>query len=315
MAAALPQPLPQPTSLELRPSIPEPDARGGRRRYLFRPLSIVGLLLTGGLVAIALLAEVLAPDSPWATVAAPFRPPSLIHPFGTDDLGRDLLGGVIHGTRTSLIVGLTVAGVSFAIGILLGALAGYFGGLWDDALMRLTEFVQVMPRFFLALVTVALFGPGLLTLTLVLSLTSWPMTARLLRAQVMSIRRRDYVIAAQALGADALFILWKHVLPNALGPVIVNTALMIGQVILTEASLAFLGLGDPNHISWGYMLNNAQPFLRQAWWMPLFPGLAIALAVLGFTLVGDSLNDHLSQQVNLRRSLTGESNSFIRIKE
>ncbi len=311
MTATLPRHLAQPTSLDLRPPGPGPSLGVAPGRYRFGPLSIIGLLLTGGVVAVALLADVLAPGSPWASVAAPFQPPSLIHPFGTDDLGRDLFAGVIHGTRTSLMVGLTVAGLSSAIGILLGALSGYWGGLWDDALMRFTEFFQVMPRFFLALVAVALFGPGLLTLTLILSLTSWPMTARLLRAQVMSIRQRDYITAAQALGADALFILWRHVLPNALGPVTVHTALMIGQVILTEASLAFIGLGDPNHISWGYMLNNAQPFLRQAWWMPLFPGLAIALAVLGFTLVGDSLNDCLYQQFTLRRSLPGERNPSI----
>lgn len=145
--------------------------------------------------------------------------------------------------------------------------------------------------FFLALVAVALFEPGLVTITLVLGLTSWPMTVRLLRAQVLSVRERDYVAASRALGMGHLSILWYHVLPNSLAPVVAHTSLMIGQAILTEASLAFLGLGDPNYISWGHLLGNAQLFLRLAWWLPLFPGLVIALTVLGFDLPGEGLND------------------------
>ncbi|MGQ0604526.1 MAG: ABC transporter permease [Anaerolineales bacterium] len=260
------------------------------------PTAILGLVLVLGVAVMALFADVLAPVSPWSSVAKPFQSPGPAHPLGTDDLGRDLLAGIIHGSRTSLIVGLTVAGLSAGIGIILGLSSGYFGGVFDDVLMRLTEFFQVIPRFFLALVAVALFEPGLVTVTLVLGLTSWPMTVRLLRAQVLSIREREYVIAARALGADHQSILWMHILPNTLTPVIVHTSLMIGQAMLTEASLAFLGLGDPNHISWGYLLNNAQPFLRTAWWMPLFPGLAIALAVLGFNLLSDGLNNSYWQR-------------------
>ncbi len=261
------------------------------RRRRLNPIALLGLLFVGSMGMVALFADVLAPVDPWSSVAKPFQPPSLAHPFGTDDLGRDVLAGVIHGSRTSLIVGLTVAGLSAGIGIALGLLAGYFGGGFDEALMRFTEFFQVIPRFFLALVAVALFEPSLLTITLVLGLTSWPMTTRLLRAQVLSVREREYVLAARALGAGHLALLWTHILPNTIAPAIVHASLMIGQAILTEASLAFLGLGDPNNISWGYLLNNAQPFLRLAWWLPLFPGLAIALAVLGFNLLGDGLND------------------------
>lgn len=262
-----------------------------KRRKPFSATAIVGWVMVLAVLAAAVFADVLAPVSPWTTVGTPFQPPSLVHPLGTDDLGRSLLSGIIHGARTSLIVSLTAASLSAAIGILLGALSGYFGGTLDDALMRLTEFFQVIPRFFLALVAVALFEPGLLTITLVLGLTSWPMTARLLHRQVLSAREREYVVAARAVGADRISILRRHILPNTLAPVIVHTTLMIGQVMLTEASLAFLGLGDPNHISWGYLLSNAQPFLRTAWWMAAFPGLALALAVVGLNLLGDDLTE------------------------
>lgn len=253
--------------------------------------SVLGIFLVSGIALVALLADVIAPVSPWTSVARPFQPPNWVYPFGTDDLGRDLLSGVVHGTRTSLIVGLTVASFSTLIGILIGAFSGYLGGILDDVLMRFTEFFQTIPRFFLALVAIALFKPGLVTITLILALTSWPMTARLLRAQVLSARQLDYVVASKALGASGLYVLWAHILPNTLAPVVVNSALMIGQVMLIEASLAFLGLGDPNNISWGYLLNNAQSFLRLAWWLPFFPGLALTLAVLGFNFTGDALHN------------------------
>ena len=256
--------------------------RGGRRRVRLSPIAWVGLMIVSGVVGVALLADLLAPVDPWTSIGEPFLPPSLAHPFGTDDLGRDLLTAVIHGTRTSLAVGFSVASLSATIGMLIGGISGYLGGLLDDLLMRLAEFFQVIPRFFLVLLAVALFQPGILTITLVLGLTAWPMTARLLRAQVLSVREREYVTASRALGASHFFILRRDILPNSLTPVVVHSALMVGQAMLIEASLAFLGLGDPNHISWGYLLNNAQPFLRTAWWMPFFPGLALTIAVLGF---------------------------------
>jgi peptide/nickel transport system permease protein len=271
-----------------------------RRRYLINFAAGLGLLLVAGMVVVALAAPILAPAEPWTSVATPFQAPSLAHPFGADNLGRDLLSGVIFAIRTSLIVGLAATGLSAGIGVILGALAGYFGGRFDDALMRFTEFFQVIPRFFLALVAVALFEPGLVTITLVLGLTSWPLTTRLLRGQVLSVREREYVVAARALGAGHFFILWQHILPNTLTPIIVHTSLMVGQMMLIEASLAFLGLGDPNHISLGFLLKNAQSFLRLAWWMSLFPGLAIALAVLGFNLLGDSINDARGRHRRIR---------------
>lgn len=279
-----------PSTLEEK-ELRQPLARRPTRQRPRHFTAVLGIGLVTAIALVALLADVIAPTSPWTSVARPFQPPSGAYPFGTDDLGRDLLAGVVHGARTSLVVALTVAALSTGIGIAFGALSGYFGGLLDDALMRLTEFFQTLPRFFLALFAIALFRPGLLTITAVLALTSWTMTARLLRAQVLSVREREYVIASRALGAGPLYVLREHVLPNTFAPVIVHTTLMIGQVMLIEASLAFLGLGDPKNISWGYLLNNAQSFLRTAWWMPFFPGLALTLAVLGFNFVGDAIHN------------------------
>jgi peptide/nickel transport system permease protein len=275
---------------------PEPVRAGRFARLRPRRFStILGLFLVGTVLLAGLFARVIAPAGPWTSVAAPFQPPSLAHPFGTDDLGRDLLSGVVHGARTSLVVGLTVASLSTLAGVLLGAVSGFVGGLVDDALMRFTEFFQTIPRFFLALLAVALFEPGLATITLILVLTSWSTTARLLRAQVLSVREREYVVASKALGASGVYQLWAHILPNSIAPVIVHSMLMVGQVMLIEASLAYLGLADPNNISWGYLLNNAQAFLRTAWWMPFFPGLALTLAVLGFNFLGDGLHQRISR--------------------
>ncbi|HUO63847.1 MAG TPA: ABC transporter permease, partial [Terriglobales bacterium] len=201
--------------------------------------------------------------------------------MGTDDLGRDLLAGVAHGTRTSLVVALTVTLLAAAIGIPLGAIAAWRGRLVDDALMRVTEFIQVVPRFFLAVMVIALFGPGLDRLIVLLGFTSWPVIARVARAEVLSLKEREFAEAARALGARPLRILFRVLLPNALPAVVVVASLNAATAILLEAGLSFLGLGDPDVVSLGYLANNAQGFLRVAWWMAAFPGAAIAAAVLG----------------------------------
>jgi peptide/nickel transport system permease protein len=252
-----------------------------------------GVIITGALFIVAVLAGRIAPADPFLPVALPLSPPSAAHLMGTDDLGRDLLAGVVHGARTSLVVALAVAGLASLIGLVIGAVSGWRGALVDDLLMRLTEFVQVVPRFFLAVVVIALFGPGLDRLVWLLALTSWPLMARVVRAQVLSVKARAFVEAARSLGAPARRILLRDVLPNVLGPVLVVASLNAAGVILLEAGLSFLGLGDPAVVSWGYLANNAQRFLRVAWWMAAFPGAAIALAVLGLNLLGDALNDAL----------------------
>lgn len=256
----------------------------------------IGVALSLGLVMVAVFAGAITPVDPFASVGPPLSPPSRDHMLGTDDLGRDLLAGIVHGARTSLLVVLSVTLLASAIGVTIGAVAGYRTGGTDDVLMRLTEFVQVVPRFFLAVLVVALFGPGLDRLVVVLGLTSWPAIARVVRAETLSLARREFVEAAHALGAPAWRVLARHVLPNALPAAIVVVSANAGTVILMEAGLGFIGLGDPHAISWGYLANNAQRFLRVAWWMALFPGAAIALAVLGLNLLGDSLNDMLDSR-------------------
>ena len=246
----------------------------------------------------AVLAGVVAPSDPFRASGPPLQPPSARHWLGTDDLGRDVFSGVVHGSRLSLLVGLVAALTSGLVGTLVGSVAGYFGRVADDTLMRLAELVQVVPRFFLALLVAALFGPSVGVITLLLGLTFWPSTARLLRAQILSLRRRDFVLAARALGVSEWRILAGHVLPNALPVVIVNTALQIGSAILVEAGLSFLGLGDRSVASWGNMLNSAQPLIRIAWWTSVFPGLAITLTVVAANLVGDGLSAALDPRLH-----------------
>jgi peptide/nickel transport system permease protein len=184
----------------------------------------------------------------------------------------------------------------------VGSLAGYFGRVTDDVLMRLTETIQVVPRFFLVLIVAALFGPSLTTVAILLGLTFWPATARLLRAQILSLRNRDFVVGARAIGVPELRILARHILPSAVAVVVVSTSLQVGSAMLVEAGLSFLGLGDRSVVSWGNMLNLAQPFIRVAWWTAVFPGLAITLTVMAANLVGDGLNAALDPRRSVSRS-------------
>lgn len=255
--------------------------------------AVAGLVLLALFFFVAVFADQLAPRDPQKTSEKTFRPPSAEFPFGTDDLGRDVFSGVVHGTRISLLIGITVALLSGLLGVLIGAAAGYAGGFLDDLLMRLTELFLIPPRLFLALVVAALFGSNYYTLVVVLIVTYWPMTARLVRAEVMSLKERNFVEAARALGASHTRILFHEILPNAFPLIVTNLMLMVGGVILVQAGLEFIGLGDSNHISWGYMLHNGEHFMRDAWWTLLFPALAVSLLVLSLNAVGDALNHAL----------------------
>jgi peptide/nickel transport system permease protein len=268
-----------------------PRRSGFWARFFGQSAARAGVLLLLMLVLVALGADRIAPRDPFATSDAILQPPTAAHLLGTDDLGRDLFSAVVHGARVSLLVGIVSALTATVIGVTAGALAGNVGGLVDDLLMRITELFQVLPRFFLALIVVALLGSSIWLIVAVLGLTYWPGTARLLRALVLTVRTRDYVLAARAVGVPEGRILLHHILPGALPPVLTLAALHAGGAILVEAGLSFLGLGDRNLVSWGALLNDAQQFVRQAWWLSAFPGLAIALAVLALNLIADGVQE------------------------
>jgi peptide/nickel transport system permease protein len=270
-----------------------------RRFGRSRP-GLVGLgliLLLGGS---ALGAPLLAPRDPLETSAAAFRSPGGEGILGTDNLGRDIWAGLLYGARVSLMVGVLSAGFAAVIGIAVGSVAGFVGGRVDAVLMRLSDLVQTIPQFFLALLIVALAGRGLWKIIGVLAILGWPLVARLVRAQFLSLREREFVEAARALGMSDLRIAAVVILPNAVQPAIVAASLGVAEAVLLESGLSFFGLGDPNLMSWGVMLQNAQGFLRRAWWMAVFPGLAIFAAVLAFNLFGDGLNDALDPQLRQR---------------
>jgi peptide/nickel transport system permease protein len=234
----------------------------------------------------ALAAPLLAPD-PYAGGDASLLPPlSAGHLLGTDDLGRDIWAETVFGTRVSLAVGLSTA----LAGVAVGAVAGWRGGVVDSALMRVTEFFQTLPRFVLALIVIALFGPGIVKVIAVIAALAWPQTARVARASVAGLRAAPFVDAARVGGMPGAVVVMREVLPNIAAPVVVLAALDVATAILLEAGLGFFGLGDPNLVSWGAMLNEAQQYLRGAWWMAVFPGAAIAATVLAFNRLGDALN-------------------------
>lgn len=256
-------------------------------------MALASVVLLALFTLLVVFADQIAQRDPQKTSDEALRPPSAKFLFGTDDLGRDVFSGVVHGARVSVSIGVIVAVLSGCLGALVGLVAGYAGGLLDELLMRLTELFLIPPRFFLALVAAALYGSTFSTLIIVLSITYWPLTARLVRSEVISLKERSFVEAARALGASHSRIIFHEILPNALPLIVTNFTLMVGGVILVEAGLEFIGLGAANHITWGYMLHNGQHFIRDAWWIPFFPTLAISLLVLSLNAVGDALNSAL----------------------
>jgi len=256
--------------------------------------AMAGMIVLLLFLVITIFADRIAPYDPLKTSNETLQSPSQKFVFGTDDLGRDVFSGVIHGARTSILIGVSVALFGGLIGIFVGSVAGYAGGLFDDLLMRLTELFLIPPQFFIALIVAALFGSSLLNLILILAFTNWTTTARLVRAEVLSIKERPFIEASRAMGASPLRILLHDILPNAFPVIITKMILTIGGVILLEAGLSFIGIGDAKHISWGYMLHNGQHFIRDAWWMIAFPSFALALLVLALNVVGDAVNTSLN---------------------
>ncbi|MBA3888019.1 MAG: ABC transporter permease, partial [Acidobacteria bacterium] len=249
---------------------------------------VAGLSILAGLILMGAAAPWLA-GAPHLIVAEALQPPSSAHPFGTDDLGRDLLAAVLHGTRTSMAVGLAAAVLSGSLGLMIGGVAGRRAGAVDHALMRFTDLIQALPRFFLIVMVVSLFGSQLSLVVLVIGLTAWPPTARLFRAQVQGVFTREFALASRAAGAGDTAILVRHAWPVARPVVAAQISFQAGGAILAEAGLSFLGLGDPAVVSWGSLLGSAQHFVREAWWMSVFPGAAITLTVLACNLLADAL--------------------------
>jgi peptide/nickel transport system permease protein len=252
------------------------------------------MLIVVLLPLVAILAPVLAPSEPLTIDSRPFLSPGADHLMGTDNLGRDTLSQFLYATRVTLLIGVAAVVLSTVLGVTVGTVAGYFGGIVDEVVMRVTEFFQVIPQFLLAIVLVAVAGPSVWTVIAVIGGLSWPMMARVVRSEVLSLREMEFVEAARGVGARPRYIMLREILPNARGPIVVNASLEVSQAILLAAGLSFIGLGDPQQVDWGSMLNLAQPFLRDAWWMWVFPGGGIVLAVWSLNIVGDVLNDKLN---------------------
>lgn len=271
------------------------------RRFFW---SRYGMLLAGlTLVGVMSLGAVFAPlvsshDPTRLDVDAVLQPPSLTHPMGTDALGRDVMARLLYGGRVSLWVGFVAVGLSVAIGLALGLVSGYFGGLVDEAIMRGVDVMLCFPSFFLILAVIAFLEPSLVNIMVVIGLTSWMGVARLVRAETLTLRNREFVLAARLAGSGTARILFHHILPNALAPVLVSATLGVAGAILVESSLSFLGLGvQPPTPSWGNMLMEGKDVLEIAPWLSIFPGLAILLTVLGYNLLGESLRDILDPRL------------------
>lgn len=272
------------------------------RRYARNGGAVIGLVIIAAVIAVALAAPLLYEESPWMMVASPLIPPftDMAYPFGTDMLGRDITAGLVWGARVSLLVGLLSTGVALLFGILVGTVSGYCGGRIDDALMRFTEFFQTIPQLAMAVVLVAVLGPSVYSIMGAIAVVSWPPAARLVRSEFMTLKQREFVQAAIVIGQTPGRIVWSQILPNAMAPIIVSASFMVATAILTESSLSFLGLGDPNMMSWGFMIGAARTMIREAWWMSVWPGISILLTVLAINLMGEGLNDALNPQLRKR---------------
>ena len=260
-------------------------------RFLRSPIStVVGSLLVLVVVAGVVLAPLITHADPMALSSDTLLEPAWAHPMGTDDLGRDELARVLYGGRASLVIGLFSALLSVILGMTIGMVAGFFGGAIDETLMRITEAFQILPKLLVAVVVVSLIGSGLTNEVLVIGLLSWPATARVIRGRVQVIRHEEFIAAAEMSGASWLRVLVRHVAPNVVSFLLVSASLQVASAIMSESFLSFLGLGDPAHPSWGLLLQQGQLFLSDAWWLTTFPGIALAMTILGLNLLGDGVS-------------------------
>jgi peptide/nickel transport system permease protein len=271
-------------------------------RFKRNRAALFGLFIVLAIILVAIVAPFLYPDDPMGMVAQPFLWPlqDPEFPFGSDSLGRDLGAQIFHGAHVSLLIGATATIASVLIGVTIGSLAGYYGGWVDEVLMRFTEVVQTIPPFILTIIVVAIFHSTIGTIVVAISIVSWPSVARLVRAEFLTLREREFVQAGIVMGMSDLRIIVTQILPNSMTPVIIAASLMMASSILIEAGLSFLGLGDPNVVSWGAIIGAGREAIREAWYISALPGVAIIAAVLGLNLVGEGLNDALNPRLRRR---------------
>jgi len=259
--------------------------------------AVVGLVFFAVVVLVALFGPHLYPGGPFQFVAKPFEPPGEGHLFGTDMLGRDVAAGIVYGARTSLLIGLTSTAAAILFGAIVGGIAGYYGTWVDEALMRWTEIFQTIPFFVFAILLVAVLAPSVKSVILAIAVVSWPPMSRLVRGEFLSMRNREFVEACIGMGMSDFRVIFVHILPNCISSVIVTGSLMVATAILTESALSFLGLSDPNLMSWGFMVGAGREFLQRAPWLCAIPGAAILLTVLAINLMGEGLNDALNPRL------------------
>lgn len=269
------------------------------RRFRRNRLAASGAFTVLAIVAMAVLAPLVAPYEPTAIdIDNILSPPSARHLLGTDELGRDVLSRMVFGSRISLSVGFVAVGIAVSIGIVIGSLAGYYGGRVDSLLMRFVDIMLTFPTFFLILAVIAILEPSIYTIMVVIGVTGWMDVARLVRAEFLTLKERDFVLAARASGAGSPRLIFRHILPNALSPVFVAATFGVAGAILVEAALSFLGLGvQPPNPSWGNILTSGKDNIEVAWWLSLYPGLAILITVLSYNLVGEGLRDALDPRL------------------
>ena len=263
--------------------------------------AVMGLVIIFLIIFMALTAPLFFPADPFSLAGQPMSPPGENgFLLGSDSLGRDVAAGIAHGAKTSLLIGLLATLVAVFVGVIMGALAGYYGGFIDNLLMRATEMFQTIPSFIFAILLVAIMKPSIESIVIAIAVVSWPAVARLVRGEFLSLRGREFVQACHPIGMNDIRIMLAEMLPNCLSPIIVIGSLMVATAILIESGLAFLGLGDPNIMSWGFQVGAGRTLLRSAWWVCTFPGIAILLTVLAINLVGEGLNDALNPRLRAR---------------
>ena len=270
-------------------------------RFSKNKSAVFGLIILFLVILMAVIANWIYPDDPFRLAGKPMSSPGTNgFLLGSDTLGRDVAAGIAHGAKTSILIGLLATVAAVFIGIIFGALAGYYGGVIDDALMRVTEIFQTIPSFVFAILLVAIMKPSIESIVIAITVVSWPAVARLVRGEFMSLKNREFVQACHTLGMNDSRIMMREILPNCLSPVIVIGSLMVATAILIESGLAFLGLGDPNIMSWGFQIGAGRTMLRSAWWVCTFPGIAILITVLAINLVGEGLNDAFNPRLRER---------------